>query len=60
MNIKFNNLDDLKSNGVYIILNLKNRHYYIGSTLDTFEKRLRHHYNALNRGNHKNPHLQRA
>lgn len=60
MNIKTENLENLTKIGVYKILNTKNSKYYIGSTIDSFTKRLNHHYHALIRGNHKNSHLQNA
>ena len=60
MNIKIENLLDLMKIGVYKILNTKNQKYYIGSTVDSFNKRLNHHSRALLRGNHKNSHLQNA
>lgn len=52
--------DDVLKDGVYKIINRVNNKYYIGSTVDTFIKRLNHHYHALLRGTHKNSHLQRA
>lgn len=60
MNIKTENLSNLTKIGVYKILNKTNQKYYIGSTIDSFSKRLEHHYHALLRGNHKNSHLQNA
>lgn len=60
MTIKTNDLQNLEKFGVYKILNSKNKKYYIGSTIDSFTKRLNHHYHALKRGDHKNLHLQRA
>lgn len=60
MNVKYNNYDDLKLKGVYIILNTINRKYYVGSTNVSFQDRFKHHYIALNNNKHKNLHLQAA
>lgn len=60
MKIITDNLENLSKIGVYKIQNLVNGKYYIGSTVDSFNKRLNHHYHALIRGNHKNEHLQNA
>lgn len=49
MTIKTNDLQNLEKFGVYKILNSKNKKYYIGSTIDSFTKRLNHHYHALKR-----------
>ena len=54
----YRNLENLSKIGIYKIQNLVNDKYYIGSTVDSFNKRLNHHYHALIRGNHKNDHLQ--
>jgi group I intron endonuclease len=45
--------------GVYMILNSVNDHCYIGSTKD-LQKRRRDHFRQLERGIHKNAHLQSA
>lgn len=45
--------------GVYIILNLVNSHMYVGSSYD-IEHRWRKHREALRRGKHHSPYLQRA
>ena len=60
MNIITDNIENVTKIGVYKILNTINNKYYIGSTVDSFTKRLNHHYHALLRGNHKNDHLQAA
>lgn len=60
MKIIIKDLNDLSKIGVYKILNTANGKYYIGSTVDSFKKRLSHHYHALLRNNHKNEHLQNA
>ena len=60
MKIITENLENLSKIGVYKIQNLVNGKYYIGSTVDSFNKRLNHHYHALIRGNHKNDYLQNA
>ena len=46
--------------GVYIILNLVNNKKYIGSTGNSFNKRLSAHKSALTHNKHKNKHLQFA
>jgi group I intron endonuclease len=52
--------------GVYCIYSLVSTKIYVGSASDTkhkyggFRQRLKHHVNALNRGNHDNRHLQRS
>lgn len=58
MNVRYKNYEDLKSKGVYIILNTVNRKYYIGSTEASFQDRFKHHYIALKNNKHKNMHLQ--
>jgi predicted GIY-YIG superfamily endonuclease len=58
--IKCENEEDVLKDGVYKIINKANGKYYVGSTIDTFIKRLNHHYHALLRGTHKNSHLQNA
>lgn len=45
--------------GIYIIENLADGKIYIGQSVDT-HKRLRNHRSSLERGDHKNLHLQRA
>jgi group I intron endonuclease len=44
--------------GVYKITNIINNKIYIGSTNQTFLKRLTQHYFELRKNNHKNDHLQ--
>lgn len=53
---------DLLINGVYIIKNIKNNKFYIGScSSKTFlYDRLRHHYLDLRKNNHINKYLQNA
>lgn len=58
MNIKVNNLEDLSRKGVYKIVNTKNKKIYIGSTTDSFKRRLRTHINKLRINKHPNSHLQ--
>lgn len=60
MNIITDNIENIMKIGVYKILNTVNNKYYIGSTVDSFTKRLNHHYHALLRDKHKNEHLQNA
>lgn len=50
----------LKSKGVYLILNLVNRKFYIGSTIVSFKKRFRDHKRKLTQNKHGNIHLQSA
>jgi group I intron endonuclease len=45
--------------GLYEIVNLANRKRYVGSSFD-IDSRWRSHKSALNRGRHRNSHLQRA
>lgn len=60
MQIKITNVEDLERTGVYQIINLINHKTYIGSTRQSFKIRMKHHVNALRRGDHKNAHLQHA
>lgn len=39
MNIQIINFEDLNKKGVYKIINTKNNKYYIGSTMQSFQKR---------------------
>lgn len=48
-----------KVSGIYKIVNKVNGKYYVGSS-DHLRRRLKIHYNRLNRGQHENPHLQNA
>lgn len=48
-----------KTCGVYVICNLINDHFYVGSSVDC-EQRINSHVSRLNRGRHINPHLQNA
>lgn len=60
MLLNIENFEDFDKIGVYKITNLKNQKYYIGSTEQSFKDRYKAHKNALNRGTHKNSHLQKA
>jgi len=46
------------NSGVYIITNIVTNKYYIGSTINNIEDRLKGHYTDLLRNNHINSHLQ--
>jgi len=46
--------------GLYKIINKKNGHWYIGSTIMSFARRLQTHRGLLRKGIHANPHLQNA
>ena len=48
-----------KVSGIYKIVNKVNGKYYVGSSIDV-KKRWREHVSDLQRGNHKNRHLQRS
>ena len=60
MNIKVENLDDLKCKGIYKITNIINDKCYIGSTWRSFKSRYKQHLTKLNQGKHHCQHLQRA
>ena len=60
MQLRIINVEDLEKTGVYQIMNLLNHKSYIGSTKQSFKIRMKHHVNALRRGDHKNLHLQHA
>jgi group I intron endonuclease len=45
--------------GIYLIVNLRNNHRYVGSSYD-LPRRLSYHRTLLKRGKHDNQHLQRA
>jgi group I intron endonuclease len=49
----------MKISGIYIILNTKNSHIYVGSAVD-IERRWREHRNDLRTGRHHSQHLQKA
>lgn len=57
-NLKIIDTND-KYSGVYIIYNLNNNKYYIGSSQNIY-KRYKRHYNDLINGNHYNVYLQRS
>lgn len=46
--------------GVYLIKNIKNNHYYVGSASKSFEYRWKEHTRKLKMGNHCNKYLQSA
>lgn len=50
---------EMTFSGVYLIINLSNSKYYIGSAKN-LRHRMRNHFNDLKKGIHKNIHLQRA
>lgn len=52
------NRDNIKKQGVYAIRNLINGKIYIGSTINSFNKRWQCHKKRLRKGNHHNEHLQ--
>jgi group I intron endonuclease len=61
-NIILSNLEDTQSlseSGIYFIRNKVSGKYYVGSTVK-FLRRFNDHFAYLERGNHKNPHLQSA
>ena len=47
------------NSGVYLILNTKNNHKYVGSSVN-LSRRERIHFHKLNKQTHENTHLQRA
>ncbi len=53
-------IQDLNRTGIYIIKNIINNKFYIGSCSTQLHKRLNHHINSLQRNDHKNTHLQNA
>jgi group I intron endonuclease len=55
-----NNLKDLDKIGVYEIVCTESNKRYIGSTTQSFKKRLNHHICMLRNNKHKNSHLQRS
>ena len=59
MHIKVLNIEDLQKTGVYQITNLVNQKTYIGSTKQSFNTRMKHHINALRRGNIYHPYCKR-
>lgn len=52
--------EELLKCGVYQIKCVQNNKIYIGSTVQTFKKRLNHHISMLKACTHKNKHLQNA
>jgi group I intron endonuclease len=52
-------MEQLKTSGVYLILNTLNSRIYIGSAIDV-QKRWKEHRGTLRKGTHVNRHLQRA
>lgn len=58
--------DELYKTGIYIIININNGKFYIGSASSTsrkitgFKMRLNDHIRKLNVNNHRNPHLQNS
>lgn len=48
------------STGIYMIKNKVNNKIYVGSTTQSFRKRLEYHFHCLLNNTHKNCHLQRA
>lgn len=54
------NLKDLDKKGVYEIVCTESNKKYIGSTTQSFKKRLTHHLWCLRNNKHKNIHLQRS
>lgn len=50
---------DMDFSGVYLIINLLNQKYYIGSAKD-LRHRYRNHFNDLKTNKHRNIHLQRS
>ncbi len=48
-----------KVSGIYMILNLENKKFYIGSTINMWTRR-REHFTELARGDHHNDYLQRS
>lgn len=54
------NLNDLEKTGVYIFRNTLNNKCYIGSTIVSFQERMKHHVNCLRINRHKNSHFQHA
>lgn len=46
--------------GVYIILNISNNNFYIGSSQISINRRIQHHFWQLRNNRHENSHLQRA
>ena len=53
-------IQDLNRTRIYIIKNIINNKFYIGSCSTQLHKRLNHHINSLQRNDHKNTHLQNA
>lgn len=53
-------LENLDKKGVYEIKCNKNSKSYIGSTVQSFKKRLSHHTSELKRNRHKNKYLQNS
>ena len=60
MNIKVDNIDDLKKKGIYSITNTINNKKYIGSTAKSFISRFTQHISKLKLGKHHCVHLQYA
>ena len=54
------NMKDNKNAGVYIIKNIINGKFYIGSTSRSFVERYRYHIGYLRKNKHDNPHLQNS
>lgn len=48
-----------KSPGIYAIINLQNKHFYVGSAVKLIRRKWSH-FKDLKAGNHKNGHLQHA
>jgi group I intron endonuclease len=46
--------------GIYYIINKINNKKYVGSTTESFSRRLGHHRHVLNNNTHRNRHLQNA
>jgi group I intron endonuclease len=50
---------DMKYPGIYLIINLYNNKFYVGSSVN-LQKRKEHHFGDLKSNKHKNKHLQSA
>jgi group I intron endonuclease len=48
-----------KGPGIYKITNIENGHFYIGSSVNIYN-RIKNHFSYLKRGKHANTHLQRS
>lgn len=60
MNINIRDINKLNQKGIYAIVNSKTNKIYIGSTNNSFKRRLFFHINGLRKNKHENQYLQNS